>query len=87
MRMPRSRISSRQLGEPSGPGAASAARVPPWPSGLSAMWSLLASKILPVWPVDRRHLPLDEEADVLQAEAAVLLEERRSSPRGSPGWS
>ena len=27
-------------------------------------------------PVDRRHLPLDEEADVLQAEAVVLLEER-----------
>src|SRR5437763_720102 len=46
--MPRSRISSRQLGCPRGPGAAKAVRVPPWPSGLRATRPFSASRTRPV---------------------------------------
>ena len=49
--------------------------------------ALLGQQDLAGLAVDGRHLPLDEEADVVEAEVVVLGEERGRSPRGSRGWS
>ena len=71
MRMPPSAISA------SAPLRSSARIVPPCPSGESATRPRSASRILPLTAVDRRHLALDEEAQALDAERVVALEERR----------
>ena len=38
-------------------------------------------------PIDGRHLPLNEEPDVLKTEPVVRLEEVDRRLRGSRGWS
>ena len=71
------------------PLAASAATVPPWPSGLRNSESFSASSSLPVFGVDRRHRALAEQHHIVLRQPEPLVLVRRTPParRASPGWS